>query len=60
MTEPVRVKGTEQLAYDLGYYNPALPPKRLAWEHLTQVNAFYRGQLDRQNQQPQNPAYRLH
>jgi len=46
---------TDQQAYDLGYHNPCVPASSLVWVH--QVNAFYCGQMDRQNQQPANCEY---
>ncbi len=49
---------TEQDIYDLGYDNPAKPARLIPWRHLVEVNAYHCGQMDRQNQQPRNRAYR--
>jgi hypothetical protein len=48
---------TEQECYDLGYSNPARSPREFSWQHLTDVNAYRCGQLDRQNLHPRNPKY---
>jgi hypothetical protein len=49
---------TEQECYDLGYSNPARSPREFSWQHLTDVNAYRCGQLDRQNYAPRNQSYR--
>jgi hypothetical protein len=48
----------EQSIYNLGYDNPATLHKRFAWRHVTELNAYRCGQMDRQNQHPRNSEYR--
>lgn len=48
----------EQSIYNLGYDNPAKLHKHFAWHHVTELNAYHCGQMDRQNQQPRNSEYR--
>lgn len=52
---------SDQACYDLGYDNPSVPARIYRWKHVVLTNAYYCGQMDRQNQQPRNRKYdRVH